>query len=358
MTPPRLRGLGARRLSNRTDESTSIERQGEQIEGHSKLHDIDLVAITEDVDVSGAISPFDRKDLGPWLTDPDKIAQWDVIIVAKLERLTRSLVHFHELIEWLDRNGKTLISVAESLDLSTPVGRMFANLLAMFAQFQRERTAELRKEAYDKLKANGWWNGGRYKYGYRPVKVDTHWELEIDQDNADIINWIAERILAGHSRMGVGRMLEERGVPAPFGGTTWGRDTVARVLIRSQELIDEENRYKVLDALDSTKHTYTRRGDATMLLNVGFCGHCKKPLYAKRNVQKGKYLYKHYYCPGKCGARFIKMPDLDQKVSDAFLDSYGNVPTVDKSVTQGRSHLKEIMAIEQQIRDLDLDDPD
>lgn len=353
-----MNGLGARRLSNRTDESTSIERQGEQIQLTAKVRGDKIVYMTEDTDVPGAISPFERKDLGPWLTDPDKISQWDVLYVAKLDRLTRSIIHFHELVNWLDRNGKTLVSVAESLDLSTPAGRMFANLLAMFAQFERARASERRKEASDLAKRNGWYDGGRYKFGYRPVKVDSHWELEPDPEKVEILNLIGSQIAAGKSRSGIAKQLEAEKKPAPFGGEKWARDTVARVLVQSQELLDESIRHKVLDALDTTRHPFTRRGGSAMLLNVGFCGKCQKPLYAKRNLQKGKYLYEDYYCSGRCGAKLIRMNTLDEIVSESITDSYGWVPIMEKTVTRGQSHLSEIAAIEQRIRELDLDDPD
>ena len=55
------------------------------------------------------------------------------MLVAKLDRLTRSVRHFDDLRIWADEHGKTIASVAESLDLSTSTGRMFANLLAMWS---------------------------------------------------------------------------------------------------------------------------------------------------------------------------------------------------------------------------------
>jgi DNA invertase Pin-like site-specific DNA recombinase len=354
----RLRGLGARRLSNRTDESTSIERQGEQIDLCARSHEIDLVGLTEDSDVSGAISPFVRKDLGPWLTDPAKIAQWDVLIVAKLDRLTRSIIHFHELVSWLDRNGKSLISVAESLDLSTSVGRMFANLLAMFAQFERERASERRKEAYELAKRNGWYDGGRYPYGYRPVKVDSHWELEEHPENAATLRWIADQVLKGESRSSIARALKAKGIPAPFGGETWSRDTVARVLQRSSELLDESIRASVLYALDSTKHSFTRRGNGHMMLNVGFCAKCKQPLYAQRGMRRAQYYYEHYYCKARCGARLIPMQELDEIVSESLLETFSWVPMMEKTIVAGYSPKAELDEIDKKLRQLDFDDPD
>src|SRR4051812_29840097 len=122
------RVLGAARLSHKTDESTSIERQRESITFTCMARAETLIHITEDSDVSGAVSPFERDDLGPWLREP-LVSQWDAIMVHKLDRLTRSLTHFDQFRQWCDDNGKTIVSVSESLDLSTSMGRMFANLL-------------------------------------------------------------------------------------------------------------------------------------------------------------------------------------------------------------------------------------
>ena len=221
-----MRLLGGARLSHKTDESTSIERQREQITLTAKVRGDELVFITEDTDVSGAVSPFLRESLGPWLTDPDKIALWDGLIVAKLDRLTRSLSDFDELVSWLDRNGKTLISVSESLDLSTSTGRMFANLLAMFAQFERERMSERRTDAANKIRENGWWAGFGYPYGTMPIKCGDHWELTINPETYPQLESMAYRLLEGHSASAIAKMLNALAVATPAGGAMWRQNTI------------------------------------------------------------------------------------------------------------------------------------
>jgi site-specific DNA recombinase len=69
------RVLGATRLSHDTDASTSIERQREAIQGWSRAQGHQVVAITEDTDVSGSIAPQDRDGLGPWLSN-GKVGQF------------------------------------------------------------------------------------------------------------------------------------------------------------------------------------------------------------------------------------------------------------------------------------------
>jgi site-specific DNA recombinase len=162
-----MRALGIARLSRDTDTSTSIERQVEQIELAARLRGDEVVTIVKDSDVSGAVSPFERSKLAPWLDG--KSREWDTLIVAKLDRLTRSLFDFADLVKWCDAHGKILVSVSESIDLAMPHGRMMANLLVSFAQFERERMSERRSDARREVRGSGGWDGGRVPYGYRPV---------------------------------------------------------------------------------------------------------------------------------------------------------------------------------------------
>jgi site-specific DNA recombinase len=356
-----MRALGARRLSRKTDESTSIERQGEQIDLSARIRGDHLVYMTEDTDVSGSISPFERADLGPWLTDPDLIAEWDVLIVAKLDRLTRSLKHFDELIAWLDQHGKTLVSVSESLDLSTSIGRMFANLLAMFAQFERERIGERRREAGVTLRENGWWQGGQARYGYKPVKVDNHWVLQVDTDARAIVERMAAGVISGKSRRAIGRELTTDGIPTPAGGKEWGERTITKILTSEYVVLDPITRQQVLEALDKTKVSWTRRGDAAMLLNIANCP-CGQPLYARRwKHNKSGKVYEYYGCAEKCGQKSIRMDALESVVGEMMVADeygYGDLDLATEEVTPGYSHKAAITAIEREIHTLDMDAED
>jgi site-specific DNA recombinase len=353
-----MRILGATRLSRRTDESTSIERQRERITLRARADGHTLVHVTEDTDVSGSISPFDRESLGPWLTDPDKIDQWDALMVVKLDRLTRSLTHFDTMVDWCDRHGKTLVGLDENLDLSTSVGRMFANILAMFAQFERGRIAERRREAAAKMRENGWWQGGRPPYGMRPVKVGDHWELEIDPDKIKLLYEIANQMVAGKSAGSIARDLNEAHVPAPF-GKAWRQPSIRRMFTNPNIPLDHGTRARVLDALDETKVTWTRRHDAAMLLNIAYC-RCGYALHAKKFEARGKDPYSYYVCSNKCGAKAIPANQLELVVEERMTDDedWGLVPVLDKIVSPGKSYKTDIRLIERKIHALDLDADD
>ena len=175
--PAEVRVLGAVRLSKMRDESTSPERQQAQVEAWAKLHGHTVTAITEDTDVSGRVPATQRPGLGPWLTDPALSSQWDVLVAAKMDRITRSVADLCDLIEFCDKHSKILVSVSESFDLSTPAGRMVAHILASVAQFERERIGERRAEAAMILQKVARWQGGRFPFGYRPERDGNGWLL-------------------------------------------------------------------------------------------------------------------------------------------------------------------------------------
>jgi DNA invertase Pin-like site-specific DNA recombinase len=349
-----MRLLGAARLSHKTDESTSIERQREQITLTAKVRGDELVHTTEDTDVSGSISPFLRESLGPWLTDPKKVSQWDGLIVPKLDRLTRSLSDFDELVGWLDKNGKTLISISESLDFSTSAGRMFANILASFAQFERERMSERRTEAAVKIRDNGWWAGFGYPYGNKPVKCGDHWELEYNPETYPVLAEIAGQLIHGYSASSIARKLNATEVPTPANGKKWRQNTIRDIFTSPKCVLDDETLVLVREALDKTKQGWTKRGDAALLLNVAYCI-CGAPLYSKRYTSKG-HTYEYYDCSASCGQRRIPMAELERDL-DAHMD-YLTGPVFKKVVIKGRSIKTELSRLERKIRSLDLDDED
>lgn len=216
-----MRLLPCVRLSVLDDESTSPERQFGKIAMFARLGDHELVPTTEadyDLDISGAMSPFDRPGLGPWLKD-DRLDEWDAICVAKLDRLTRSLFDFVTLVSWLEAQGKTLLCIDPMLDLTTPTGRAFASITATFAQFERETIAARVRDAYDKLIRDGQYAGGQIRFGYRPVKLARGWGYEPDPNYAPVVAEMFSRYADDESISSVTRWLNDASVPTPWNAT-------------------------------------------------------------------------------------------------------------------------------------------
>lgn len=209
-----MRLLSVIRLSDLTDETTSPERQRTKNAQYATLHDHEITREAEDLDVSGIVSPFKRKGLGPYLNDPALIGDWDAVIVTRIDRLTRSLFDFLELWKWMQEHGKSLICIDPPLDMTTATGRAFAQVLMTFAEFERETIAARVKDAYDKLRAAGQYTGGQVPFGYMPVKLDGKgWGFEPDPEYGPVVAEMVRRYLAFQSLNVIARSLNDSGVP-------------------------------------------------------------------------------------------------------------------------------------------------
>ena len=91
----------------------------------------------------------------------------DVIVVYKVDRLTRSLADFAKLVELFDANGVSFVSVTQSFNTISSMGRLTLSVLLSFAQFEREVTGERIRDKFAASKKKGMWMGGIVPYGYR-----------------------------------------------------------------------------------------------------------------------------------------------------------------------------------------------
>lgn len=93
----------------------------------------------------------------------------DIIIVYKVDRLTRSLADFAKIVEILDKAGASFVSITQAFNTTTSMGRLTLNVLLSFAQFEREVIAERVRDKIAASKAKGMWMGGRVSLGYDVV---------------------------------------------------------------------------------------------------------------------------------------------------------------------------------------------
>src|SRR5215210_6106079 len=90
----------------------------------------------------------------------------DVIVVYKVDRLTRSLTDFAKLVELFDEHGVSFVSVTQAFNTTTSMGRLTLNVLLSFAQFEREVTGERIRDKIAASKKKGLWMGGQPPLGY------------------------------------------------------------------------------------------------------------------------------------------------------------------------------------------------
>ena len=100
----------------------------------------------------------------------------DQIVVYKIDKLTRSLADFAKLVDRLDAAETSFVSVTQSFNTATSMGRLTLNMLLSFAQFEREVTAERIRDKIAASKRKGMWMGGSVPLGYQPdgrtLKID------------------------------------------------------------------------------------------------------------------------------------------------------------------------------------------
>jgi len=124
------------------------------------------------------------------LIDAARSGEIDVVVVYKLDRITRSLADFHALRKELERNGVRFVSATESFDADTPVGMLTVNMLLSFAQFERETTVERVRHKLGERAKRGMWNGGRSPLGY--VHDSRTKKIGIREEEAVVVRRIFE----------------------------------------------------------------------------------------------------------------------------------------------------------------------
>lgn len=349
-----LRGLGAVRLSHLTDETLSPEVQTEKIASTIKARGDIKVDITSDLNVSGAVSPFEREDLGPWLTDPERIAMWDYIIVAKLDRITRSLLDFQLLLQWCEAHGKFIISVSEGFDLSTPIGKMIANILIMFAEFERTRMGERRSERAQADIARGWYGGGWLKYGFDAVKIGegpgAHYERVENLDEKCNARYMADGIFAGKSAEQIARELAEREIPTKRGGK-WAGTTVLDILRDPAGIIDADTWARLQPIISAmSKPKYNRR-DAANLSGCVLCGKCGGPMWGQVTT-RGDKEWQYYRCHSdecKNTTKMIRAEMLEAAVDETVVSLYGAEMHTERVLVPGGDVQRQLSEIDRSL---------
>jgi DNA invertase Pin-like site-specific DNA recombinase len=142
----------------------------------------------DDGGISGAT--LERPALKRLLADIED-RRVDVIVVYKIDRLSRALMDFAKLVEVFDRNNVTFVSVTQSFNTTTSMGRLTLNILLSFAQFEREVIGERIRDKFAASRKKGMWMGGFVPLGY-DVKDR---KLIVNQAEAATVRMIFEQFI-------------------------------------------------------------------------------------------------------------------------------------------------------------------
>jgi site-specific DNA recombinase len=197
---------------------------------------VPLTAEYDDGGFSGGT--LERPALKRLLADIDA-GRVDVVVVYKVDRLTRSLTDFSKIVELLDGKGASFVSVTQAFNTTSSMGRLTLNVLLSFAQFEREVTGERIRDKIAASKAKGMWMGGVVPLGYDPPAEGATRSLTINRQEAETVRHIFARYLALGSVHALCDELEAEGIRSkaritrsgePIGGQTFSRGALFHLL--------------------------------------------------------------------------------------------------------------------------------
>ncbi len=139
----------------------------------------------------------------------------DVVVVYKIDRLTRSLMDFAKIVDVFDDKGVSFVSVTQQFNTTTSMGRLTLNVLLSFAQFEREVTAERIRDKIAASKKKGMWMGGIVPIGYKSEDK----RLVINKAEAKTVNHLFERYL----ELGSVKQLSEEAIASGLVGRTYNQ---------------------------------------------------------------------------------------------------------------------------------------
>jgi site-specific DNA recombinase len=240
----------------------------------------------------------------------------DVIVVYKVDRLTRSLADFAKLVELFDGHGVSFVSVTQQFNTTTSMGRLTLNVLLSFAQFEREVTSERIRDKIAASKRKGLWVGGIAPLGYETKDR----KIVVVEEEAERVRTIFRRYLELGSLNRLMADLRERGIATKVrslktgrtvGGIPFTRGSLAHflrnrfyigevvfkgeVLPGEQPAILDRDLFNAVQAkLDDQRNNHTvERGESEALL-IGRIYDDRGNRMTPSHVRKGGIKYRYY----------------------------------------------------------------
>ena len=242
----------------------------------------------------------------------------DVVVVYKIDRLSRSLGDFTDLSKIFERHNVSFVSVTQQIDTSNAAGRMMLNILMSFAQFEREMTSDRIRDKIYATRKKGLWSGGMIPFGYKTVDK----RLVPDPVTAPVVRHVFARYAESASAKLVASELQKKFGPRTFGSKkggdpTWRMMHVYRIVRNPvykgellhratgeifhglhEPLVDAalwEDCRRILDesaGLQPSAHRET----VAILKGLVRCGHCGGAMAPVFTVKRKGLRYSYYRC--------------------------------------------------------------
>jgi len=331
---------------------TSLDAQRESAESYidSQKHQGWIVLSQKYDDFGYTGANIDRPALKQLMEDI-KNKQVDCVVVYKVDRLSRSLLDFANLLNLFDEQGVTFVSITQHFNTQSSMGRLTLNILLSFAQFEREIISERTSDKMGAARKKGKFVGGRPALGYN-LDTENHC-LVVNPKEATIIKEIFNLYLQKKSILQVATILNEHGYRSKkyirkgnlTGGNLFNITSTNHILRNviyigkvnyrgtiypgeHQPIIDEEIFNKAQEILSSRRPVIRLRKTKyrSILSNIFRCKTCNRAMiysYAK----KRNYRYKYYVCTNaikrgheSCPTRMLNAQRTEEMILDLIRD--------------------------------------
>jgi len=273
------------------------------------------------------------------------------VVVYKVDRLSRSLLDFSQLLEFFDQNSVTFVSVTQHFNTNTSMGRLTLNILLSFAQFEREIISERTRDKMGAAKKKGKWIGGKPPLGYDLDKINH--KLIINPQEARLVKEIFELYLEKRSLLSVAMTLNEKGHKTKLHTTLQGnkyggislKSTNIQLTLKNpfyigkvsyhgelypgeQERIISDEVFQKAQAILADNRRERKIADTTK--NIGLlssllrCKACNCSMYYAYSM-KGKYKYHYYLCMNaqkrgykNCPTRLVNAQTIENKIMECL----------------------------------------
>ncbi len=332
---------------------TSLDAQRESAENYiASQKNQGWVAMPERYDDGGFTGAnTDRPALQKLITDI-KAGRINCVVVYKVDRLSRSLLDFAELLSLFEKHNTTFVSVTQHFNTQNSMGRLTLNILLSFAQFEREIISERTRDKMGAAKKKGKWIGGRPPLGY-DIDKEKH-KLFINYKETKLVREIFDLYLEKRSILTTTIALNNEGYVTKqymsekglrFGGMKFKINGVHRILTNvlyigkveyhgelyqgeHEAIISDETFQKVQKILAENKPDWkmTRKNKHVGLLGgLLRCKACDAPMYFTYNIKNNKYKYHYYICMNaskrgykSCPVRLLNAQKIEDKVIESL----------------------------------------
>lgn len=366
-------------------EFNSLDAQREACEAYVRSQKqegwVVLPQMYDDGGVSGGT--MDRPALKQLLSDIET-GKIETVVVYKVDRLTRSLGDFAKIVEVFDRHRASFVSITQSFNTTTSMGRLTLNMLLSFAQFEREVTGERIRDKIAASKQKGMWMGGLPALGYDVADR----KLIVNEPEADTVRHVYRRYLELGSVRALKDELDVSGIISKCRVDRFGRQTGGKPLARGalylmlrnriyrgeivhkgvshpgehQPIIDEEHWTQVQSLLAANRFERETGGQAaepSLLAGLIYddAGERMTPTHANKKGTRYRYYVSHSLITrgrgkGSDAGRRVPAGDVERLIEDRTLALLSDTAAIFDAVEPITSDLNGRMAVVRDAADL------